>query len=113
MNRFCSVICFSLLLVVSQVSADVEIRPNTALTFEKHILPIFKTYCFDCHGSQNELKGGLDLRLRRFLVNGGDSGPVIQPGDPDGSYLFRRVRDGEMPPRNHKLSRAEVATVSQ
>ena len=113
MNRFCSVICFSLLLVVSQVSADVEIRTNTALTFEKHILPIFKTYCFDCHGSQNELKGGLDLRLRRFLVNGGDSGPVIQPGDPDGSYLFRRVRDGEMPPRNHKLSRAEVATVSQ
>ncbi len=34
-------------------------------TFERHVRPILKAYCLDCHGGGAELKGKLDLRLAR------------------------------------------------
>src|SRR5882672_12350535 len=60
-------------------------------TFEKDIRPILKAHCFDCHGEGEKLRGGLDLRLRRLMVKGGDDGPVIVPGKPDKSLLFKMV----------------------
>ena len=41
---------------------------DAALTFEKDIRPIFRAHCFDCHGATEEMKGNLDLRLVRFLL---------------------------------------------
>src|SRR5438309_6019746 len=69
-----------------------------APTFESHIRPLFKAYCFDCHGEGDKLRGGLDLRLSRTILKGADSGPAVVPLRPGESLLFRRVRDGEMPP---------------
>lgn len=66
--------------------------------FESHIRPIFREYCFDCHGATEELSSGMDLRLVRFLIAGGDSGPAIVPGDAQASYLLELVSSGEMPP---------------
>jgi len=80
-----------------------------APTFEKDIRPILKAHCFDCHGEGEQLKGGLDVRLRRFLVAGGDDGPAIVPGKPDQSELLKLVESGKMPKRDKKLSPAEVA----
>lgn len=96
----------------ASVGADDTTRPQPQLTFESHIRPIFKTYCLDCHGAEAELKGGLDLRLRRFLVVGGDSGPAITPGSAEESSLYQRIRDGEMPPRNKKLSEKDLRTIA-
>ena len=48
--------------------------------FERDIRPLLKIHCLDCHGATKEKKGGLDLRLRRLLAQGGDSGPAILPG---------------------------------
>ena len=53
-------------------------------TFERDIRPLFREYCFDCHGATDELKGGLDLRLVRFMKAGGESGPAIHPGESTG-----------------------------
>jgi mono/diheme cytochrome c family protein len=80
-----------------------------APTFEKQVRPIFKAYCFECHGDGEKLRGKLDLRLRRLIVQGGASGPAIVPGQPDDSLLVQKVRAGEMPPGKKKLSPAEVA----
>ena len=44
------------------------------------------------------MEGGLDLRLRRLMVRGGDSGPAIVPGNPEKSHLLDRITAGEMPP---------------
>ena len=63
------------------------------LTFERDIRPIFRAHCYDCHGAEAELKGGLDLRLVRFMMKGGETGPAIVPGDAGASYLMQRVRD--------------------
>ena len=113
MSRLAWLLRLVLLLITAPLAAEQEAQPQAALTFEEHIRPIFKTYCFDCHGGEDEVEGGLDLRLRRLLVKGGESGPVIQPGNPEASFLYRRVRDGEMPPRNKKLSSEQIATLGR
>src|SRR6266487_1027059 len=82
-------------------------------TFEKDIRPILKAHCFDCHGEGEKLRGGLDLRLRRLILKGGEDGPVLVPGKPDRSPLFKLVDSGEMPKREKKLTRDEVALIKK
>jgi hypothetical protein len=82
-------------------------------TFESHVRPILKTYCFECHGDANPLKGKLDLRLRRTIAKGGRSGPALTPGQPDASLLLQRLRAGEMPPGKKKPGPAEIELIAQ
>lgn len=85
-----------------------------ALTFEQHVRPLLKARCFHCHGeNEGEQDGNLDLRLVRFMQQGGDSGPAIVPGQPDESYLLQRVLDGDMPPDEDaiKLTAREIGTI--
>src|SRR5437867_3519532 len=72
--------------------------------FESDVRPIFKAHCWQCHGEEAEVKGGFDLRLARFLLKGGDSGPAVVPGEHGESLLYQRVAAGEMPPGKKKLS---------
>ncbi|MDA1052649.1 MAG: DUF1553 domain-containing protein [Planctomycetota bacterium] len=95
-----------LLLVTSTARAE-------SLSFEQHIRPIFKANCFHCHGEEGKREGGLDLRLRRLIVDGGDSGASLVPGDVEASLLLQRVRSGEMPPVDKKLSSKEVLLIEQ
>ena len=83
------------------------------LTFERHIRPILKIHCLDCHGATAEVEGQLDLRLKRLMVAGGESGPAIEPGVPEASYLVERIRAGEMPPGEKKMSPAELSTIER
>ena len=74
------------------------------LAYERDIRPILKAHCFDCHGEGEKLSGGLDLRLRRWMLKGGEEGPAIQPGKPDKSYIIEQItsHNGKPPamPRN-------------
>ena len=79
-------------------------------TYEADVRPILKAHCFQCHGEE-ALEGSLDLRLRRFIAGGGESGPAIVPGDVEGSLLIQRVSSGEMPPDDDKLLSAEEVAV--
>jgi hypothetical protein len=73
---------------------DAEAGP--AVT-QHDILPILQLRCTVCHGRRVQ-EGGLDLRTVEGLLRGGQSGPAVVPGDPEGSLLVQRVRAGEMPP---------------
>ncbi len=84
-----------------------------APTFESGVRPILKAYCLDCHGEGEKLRGGLDLRLSRLAVKGGDSGPAVVAGKPDASLLYQRVRAGEMPPGKKKLTAEEVERIGR
>lgn len=84
-----------------------------ALTFEQHIRPILKAYCLDCHGGGEKPEGGLDLRLKRLIVQGGESGSALQPGQTAGSNLLKRIKSGEMPPSEKKVPAAQVAIIEQ
>jgi mono/diheme cytochrome c family protein len=81
------------------------------LTYEQHVRPVLKAHCFQCHGEDGQLKGGLDLRLKRLMETGGDSGPAIVRGKPDESLVVEKIRSGEMPPVDKKLSADEIETV--
>jgi mono/diheme cytochrome c family protein len=96
-----------LLWAVWTAPAPSAAAPPAALTYEQHVRPILKAKCFHCHGGE-KVEAGLDLRLRRLLLAGGDSGPAITPGDPAASLLIERVAAGEMPPVDKKLTPAEV-----
>ena len=88
-------------------------KADESLTFETHIRPIFRAHCFDCHGAGETHKGSLDLRLRRLMVQGGESGAAIVPGKPQASLLIQRLRDGEMPPGEAKVPDAEIRLLEQ
>ncbi|MEX1041508.1 MAG: PSD1 and planctomycete cytochrome C domain-containing protein [Pirellulaceae bacterium] len=80
--------------------------------FETDVRGIFKQHCFHCHGEEEEVAGGLDLRLVRRMAQGGDSGGAIIPGDAEASLLYQRLASGEMPPEDGKqLTAAELETV--
>src|SRR6185436_2395673 len=61
--------------------------------------------CVECHAGA-ESTGGLDLTTAAGLAKGGESGRVLEPGKPDESLLWQRVRDGEMPPKKQGKSQA-------
>src|SRR5436190_10188124 len=67
---------------------------SSALTFERDIRPILKTHCFNCHGEGEKLKGGVDLRLRRFMLTNSESGHVLVPGKPGESVMLKMVASG-------------------
>ncbi len=84
---------------------------SSALNFETHVRPILREHCFDCHGANEELEGGLDLRLVRFMLRGGDSGPAIEVGNSSESHLLNLVRDGEMPPGEHRVPPEQIVVL--
>ncbi|MCH2128180.1 MAG: PSD1 and planctomycete cytochrome C domain-containing protein [Pirellulaceae bacterium] len=96
----------------ASAEVDLPLAPDKSpLTFERDIRPIFRAHCFDCHGSTEELRGQLDLRLVRFMKQGGKSGPAIVPGNPAQSYLWQRVHHGEMPPSGQRLPAKALTTL--
>ena len=91
------------------LTAFVLITLGAAPGYEEDLRPLLKRRCLACHGEQSELAGGLDLRLRRTTVAGGDTGAAVVPGDADSSLLIDLVASGEMPPGDaRKLTEVEV-----
>jgi len=110
LNFFLVVSVIALTLPLTSLRAD---ESASKPQFEKHIRPILKAHCWHCHGEEPELKGGIDTRLVRFLLKGGESGAGLVPGDHEASLLYQRVASGEMPPGKKKLSPEELQLLAQ
>ena len=67
--------------------------------------------CSGCHNSQAKI-GGLDLTTFSSAKTGGSRGPSIVPGQAEESLLYRRVREGSMPPAA-KLPQQEQEALRQ
>ena len=69
--------------------------------FELKVRPVLAGTCVKCHG-EKKASGGLRLDSREAMLAGGESGPAVVPGDPEGSLLVRAVRHADetlkMPP---------------
>lgn len=87
---------------------------ETEQLFTQHILPLLQEKCLACHGNDKKLRGGLDLRTRATMLQGGDSGePALIPGQPQKSPLYvavtRQNKDLVMPPKeNDRLSAEQI-----
>ncbi|RPI81552.1 MAG: hypothetical protein EHM42_10465, partial [Planctomycetaceae bacterium] len=83
------------------------------ITFQYHIVPIFRAKCGNCH-SAGEAKGGLVLESFGATMQGGASGAVVEAGDVDASRLYDLVSHKEqpaMPPKEPKLPDEMLATI--
>lgn len=93
---------------VVSTSNDRNSSDRVSPTFENQVRPILRELCLDCHGATENPEGNLDLRLVRFMLAGGDSGPAIVPGKPEESLLIEMVTQGQMPPGQARLSPAQI-----
>jgi hypothetical protein len=66
-----------------------------AATFTEHIRPLLEAQCFDCHGSEPDRKGGIDLQ--RFATEA----DVMQERSVWGSVL-EKIESHQMPPPKRK-----------
>ncbi|MGE4000456.1 MAG: c-type cytochrome domain-containing protein [Planctomycetaceae bacterium] len=85
------------------------------VTYQDHVLPIFRAKCGSCHNA-NDKKGNLVLDDYDAMRVGGGSGAVVEPGDPEASYLWSLITHASepaMPPEQPKLPDEELAVIQK
>ena len=80
--------------------------PSSSLTWDNSIGALFQTKCTTCHGAG--ASGGLNLSTYADALKGGNSGPVIVPGDGANSLLVQKQQAGNHP---GQLTAEEIAQV--
>lgn len=79
-----------------------------ASTYEKDVLPIFKSACFKCHNN-DKMKGGVSVEPTDMKS---DVGRIIIPGDVRESMLYEAlVRDKDSMPPKGSLSQKDLETI--
>lgn len=89
---------------LDEVSSNVALRNfdypkpkgTETVSFTRDIAPFMANLCGGCHSAQRK-SGGLSLVSYFDMMQGGESGEVVIPGDKDQSRLFRLVGGLENP----------------
>ena len=102
-------------LLMFLLSGTHAVRGQDDALFERRIRPLLIERCGACHGTDvDKMRGGLRLTDVPSILRGGESGPVLVPGDPEASSLFIAIsyEDPEfaMPPSG-PLSDEEIAVI--
>ena len=101
--------------VVTLLSAG-QARSEDDSFFEQQVRPLLEQRCIKCHGGV-KTKCGLALDSRIGWQKGGENGPAIVPGKPEGSLLIQAINYDslQMPPEDAggKLSGAEIAVLTK
>ncbi|MEL7500444.1 MAG: PSD1 and planctomycete cytochrome C domain-containing protein [Planctomycetota bacterium] len=100
----------SVMLIPSIVNAQ-QPSADQVKFFETNIRPALIKYCYECHSVESgDSRGGLLVDTRNGLLQGGDAGPAIIPGDSESSLLLEAINwDGyEMPP-GEKMPESVIA----
>ena len=108
-----------LAIFITQSSANSP-SPEQAEFFESKIRPLLANNCYACHSqkaeSKGKLKAGLYLDSYKGLLDGGDSGSALVPGEPDKSRIVEAVlyrnEDMAMPPKG-KLSGDNIQLITK
>ena len=113
----CIAIAFATAPVVTRAAPSSSSSEAAALElFEKKIRPLFVENCYECHSANTNAKSGLRLDDLHGLLDGGEHGPAIIPGQPENSLLIRAVSytdaKRKMPPKK-QLSAEQVADLTQ
>src|SRR5438093_5350772 len=91
--------------------------PQTAVApvdFVRDIQPILQNICYECHGPK-KTKAQLRLDSRAGVMKGGETGPIIVPGNSEQSLIVHRLPglDGEdrMPKDGDPFRAAQPALI--
>jgi Protein of unknown function (DUF1553)/Protein of unknown function (DUF1549)/Planctomycete cytochrome C len=96
-------LCFARL--IPWIAIAIPAVAQRAPLFKSEILPVLEKNCVSCHSDQKKM-AGLDLSTFSGVMAGGSSGPVIAPGKPERSLLWKMVESDKMP-MGGKLTAAE------
>lgn len=86
------------------------------LIYEDVLVPVLENKCYSCHGPKKK-KGGLRMDSYEAMLEGGDEGPCLVPGDLSKSLMIETIRlplDDEyrMPPEDKpQLTEAETKVI--
>jgi hypothetical protein len=86
------------------LSASERLRgeePSPKVDFREVIRPILAAKCYRCHDEKKQ-EGKLDMSRRKKLLQGGNSGPALVPGNVEKSLMMELIEFGEMPPSKEK-----------
>lgn len=73
MGRIRTILLIVLLALPSTTACAFDDHPR----FEVDVRPILKAHCWQCHGEEKELHGGMDARLVQFLLKGANQEPRL------------------------------------
>jgi WD40 repeat protein len=95
--------------VPSSRAAEAKAGPD----FDRDVVPIIESHCLRCHSAAAQ-KGGLVMDTHEDLMQGGENGPVLTPGNGQASRLIKMVM-GEMKPtmpdKGAPLRPEDIATI--
>ncbi len=101
-------------LLPASAAAAQEPSSAAAAFFENEVRPLLTKTCFACHGPKKQ-KSSLRLDSRARLLQGGERGPAIVPGEPNRSLLISVVsgsHEVKMPPRG-ELSAEQIGVLKK
>ncbi|MBI2689781.1 MAG: PSD1 domain-containing protein [Acidobacteria bacterium] len=94
--------------VLILISLSAFSQSSDVAFFEKNVRPILVKRCYACHSADTKPAGGLRVDDRNGLLNGGDSGPAVIPGEPEKSLLIERITHSN--PRRRMPKEGDLVT---
>jgi mono/diheme cytochrome c family protein len=109
----CCLLIGSLLAIPSVSKANTAGDAAKMKFFESKVRPLLAAKCIRCHGEKKQ-KGDLRLDSLAAMIEGGESGAALVPGDPDESFLIDAINyeSFEMPPTG-KLDAEAIAVLTK
>lgn len=99
-----------LCLTLTGLSGVHASNPEESPVYLKKVRPLLDAQCVKCHGPEKQ-KANLRLDTLKAMMEGGDSGPAVVPGDVEGSNLITAIcyedADLQMPP-DGKLDEEQI-----
>jgi hypothetical protein len=91
-----SALVLSASVFVRAQSQPAAAAPKNSIDYARDIEPIFKTYCYECHGPK-KARARLRLNTPDSIRRGGESGAIVTPGKSGASLMMHRVlgQDGD------------------
>lgn len=88
---------------------NLTVLKDEPVDFVSEVKPLLESRCLECH-QHSYVFAGLNLETKTLAMKGGRSGPVIVPGAPHQSLLYKVLLLGHdnpvaMPPTPERLER--------
>ena len=105
----CTIFTRAIVLLALTGASLVSVRPGAAasppparpVSFAREVAPILDRWCVSCHGGR-QAHAALRLDSLGGVMRGGDTGPVVIPGNPTDSLMLAKIEHRHrptMPPR--------------
>ena len=94
-------------------AASVFAQSRRAVNFLSEVQPVLNDRCLPCHSGDSP-NGGLRTHTREDLLQGGNTGPAIVPGNGAESLLVKKISGQSglrMPPSGPPLTAGEIAAI--